>query len=95
MSKIDFENIAIKCDTWEQMQHVAEVAAQQGCRNVEIEECDFLDGNIYFEINSHGDGYRNYRIKSVENRVVKYQELFPETPVINPVAWYDDVHVMD
>lgn len=94
MSRIDFENIAIKCDTWEQMQHVAEVAKEQGLRIVNLSDKYFSKGHNLFRRNVYGKHYANY-MGDFDLKTIHYTELFTETPVINPVAWADDVHVMD
>lgn len=60
-----FQNTAIKCDTWEQMESLASIAEKQGYRPFSISERLFKSGCNYFGIAHEfytcadygGDGY--------------------------------------
>lgn len=44
----DFTGKSIKCDTWEQMLHLAELADGKGYKKFFLSESDFEDGECYF-----------------------------------------------
>jgi hypothetical protein len=61
----DFTGKSIKCETWEQMLHLAKLAEEQGYREIGLNKCDFNDGAIYFYVvqgvylNNHGKKAQN------------------------------------
>jgi hypothetical protein len=65
MTKHDFTGKSIKCDTWEQMLHLAKLAEDQGYREIGLNKCDFNDGAICFYVvhgvylNNHGKRAQN------------------------------------
>lgn len=49
----NFDNIAIKCNTWQQMERLAEIADRQGYyKSVLFGEEYFNDGDVYFMLNT-------------------------------------------
>lgn len=44
---MNFQNVAIKCDTWEQMQHLARIAEQQGLTWISCPWHTFEAGYVY------------------------------------------------
>jgi hypothetical protein len=78
----DFTGKSIKCETWEQMQHLAKLAEEQGYREIGLNKCDFNDGAIYFYVvsgvylNNHGKKAQNvvtysYFINTLTTEVVE------------------------
>jgi thiamine pyrophosphate-dependent acetolactate synthase large subunit-like protein len=49
----NFDNIAIRCDTWQQMERLAEIAEKQGIQTCTylFNEQTFNDGHKYFLVN--------------------------------------------
>lgn len=45
-----FQNTAIKCDTWEQMEHLARIAEGQNIRQVGFIEHDFYNRDLKYFI---------------------------------------------
>jgi hypothetical protein len=82
MTKHDFTGKSIKCDTWEQMLHLAKLAEEQGYREIGLNKCDFNDGAIYFYVVS--GVYLNNHGKKAQN-VVTYS-YFINTPLPNEVV---------
>lgn len=57
-----FTNKAIKCDTWEQMEHLARIAEDQGYRPIGFEKSDFDKRDLKYFIAlklSFGNAYTN------------------------------------
>lgn len=48
----DFTGKSIKCDTWEQMLHLAKLAEEQGYKEIIFSEDRYKNGYKYFEVNS-------------------------------------------
>jgi hypothetical protein len=67
--KHDFTGKSIKCETWEQMLHLAKLAEVQGYREIGLNKCDFNDGAIYFYVVQ--GVYLNNHSKKAQN-VVTY-----------------------
>jgi len=55
----NFDNIAIKCDTWQQMQQLKEIAERQGYKNMAMCETQFNTGYVYFVIIPDFNAYTN------------------------------------
>jgi hypothetical protein len=55
--KHNFTGKSIKCDTWEQMEHLAKLAEEQGYRDLFFKQSDFEDGECYFVANMHDKYY--------------------------------------
>jgi hypothetical protein len=72
----NFQNVAVKCDSWQQMLHLAELAREQGAEiNPAIfNEEDFNDGAVYFELY----GYMAVNMYSTQEVEIPY------TTFINP-----------
>ena len=77
----DFTNKAIKCDTWEQMEHVAEIARKQGGSVTtwfNTHPCTIEDGYSYFISTSENiDLYGNYRLSHIEptETIISYSDF--------------------
>ena len=48
----DFTGKSIKCETWEQMLHLAKLAEEQGYKEIIFSEDRYKNGYKYFEVNS-------------------------------------------
>jgi hypothetical protein len=51
-NKHDFTGKSIKCDTWEQMLHLAKLAEEQGYKEIIFSEDRYKNGYKFFEVNS-------------------------------------------
>lgn len=56
-NKHDFTGKSIKCETWEQMLHLAKLAEEQGYRDLFFKQSDFEDGECYFIANMDNKYY--------------------------------------
>jgi len=63
----NFDNIAISCDTWQQMERLAEIAEKQGYGTPRYlySEVDFSHGMEYFVID--GNEYANVAVHHLRN----------------------------
>jgi hypothetical protein len=78
----DFTGKSIKCDTWEQMQHLAKLAEEQGCKPDRFKLSDFLNGAIFFEVWEDND-YSNFYEPSIEgNKSITYSDFIYPTEVV-------------
>lgn len=48
----DFTGKSIKCETWEQMLHLAKLAEEQGYKEIIFSQDRYRNGYKYFEVNS-------------------------------------------
>lgn len=76
----DFTGKSIKCDTWEQMLHLAKLAEEQGYREMYLAENGFNNGRIHFEVNSFFQ-YINL-IQPEEDNVINYSMFIIPTETI-------------
>lgn len=61
---MNFQNVAIKCDTWEQMEHLARIAEEQGyVASKWFTEEWFDDGDVFFEI-TNGNEYNCFTLST-------------------------------
>ena len=53
---MNFQNVSIECETWQQMQELAKIAEGQGHKATKwfTKDC-FDDGDVYFEIMPDND----------------------------------------
>lgn len=56
----NFENVAIRCDTWQQMERLAEIAEKQGYKVLYLNRKYFWDGCNLFRKNTIHPFYSNY-----------------------------------
>lgn len=75
----NFQNVAIKCQTWQQMLHLADLARAQGNETDLILFCeeDFNKGMTYFLA-------ENKKYGNVADCTVKNYTQIPYTTFINP-----------
>lgn len=80
MTNYDFTGKSIKCDTWEQMLHLAKLTEEQGYTEMELTENDFNNGRVHFEVNSFFQ-YINL-IQPQEDNVINYAMFIIPTETI-------------
>jgi hypothetical protein len=79
MTKHDFTGKSIKCDTWEQMLHLAKLAEEQGYRDLFFKQSDFEDGECYFVANMH-DRYYFSSDLTFDEIVISYSDFINTLP---------------
>jgi hypothetical protein len=96
--KHDFTGKSIKCDTWEQMLHLAKLAEEQYnatsfLGNMYFNQDDFNGGDVYFILDTED---MTYLIQSVHSAltpiVITYSDFFNPTEVVE-VTGCGDCHL--
>lgn len=82
MEKYDFTNKAIKCETWEQMEHLAELAKAQGLKPEMFSRVDFFDSDKkYRHFYAEESVYTNFSQEHLPNFTeVSYSDFTAITP---------------
>lgn len=80
----DFTNKAIKCQTWQQMLHLAELAREQRYKGNWTSFCEdsFNRGHKYFVV--HGNWFYNYDIVLSDETETTYTDFITPTTFITP-----------
>jgi hypothetical protein len=88
MTRHDFTGKSIKCDTWEQMEHLAKLAEEQHnatsfLGNMYFNQDDFNGGDVYFILDTED---MTYLIQSVHSSltpiVITYSDFLNPTEVV-------------
>jgi hypothetical protein len=77
--KHDFTGKSIKCETWEQMLHLAKLAEEQGYRDLFFKQSDFEDGECYFVANMHDKYYFSSDL-TFDEIVISYSDFINTLP---------------
>jgi hypothetical protein len=78
MTNYDFTGKSIKCETWEQMLHLAKLAEEQGCKKGKIFSIDYFSfGNKCFFLE---DGVYDCCVRQDDNTEMHYSEFIPQLP---------------
>lgn len=77
----NFKNIAIRCDTWQQMERLAEIAEKQGIRSLAMSKVDFLyKGYVYFVIIPDFNAYTNVDTATSTETVTPFTTFITSHP---------------
>lgn len=70
----NFHNVAIKCDTWQQMEQLAEIAREQGLK-VDCLEPDCFPEMPYFTKSSNEAYLSHYSVFSLEDTEISFEDF--------------------
>jgi hypothetical protein len=76
----NFDNIAIKCDTWQQMERLAEIAEKQGYRSLAMAEDEFHKGYVYFVIMPDFNAYTNADTATSTKTIIPFTAFITSHP---------------
>ena len=76
----NFDNIAVRCNTWQQMERLAEIAEMQGYRNLEMAEYEFNKGYVYFVIIPSFNAYTNFDMATEAETIIPFTTFITSHP---------------
>lgn len=85
-----FHNVAIKCDTFEQIEHLAELAREEGLQVREIFDADMW----YFRYSQSHAHYSNWT-RDNNMPIIPYAQFIAEYTYTHEEYMRNVVHVMD
>ena len=80
--KHDFTGKSIKCDTWEQMLHLAKLAEEQKAEPNNFKVSDFLNGAVFFEIYDRHQYTNLFSRSSINVKEIPYYNFIIPTDVV-------------
>ncbi len=70
----NFEKVAIRCETWEQMQQIEQIAKSQNLSMISgISEYDFANNGIYFA--GINNDYSNFSKAMPDEKIILYADF--------------------